>query len=181
MNLSRGLYYIEIVISAPGVEDPLTYYSDIFFVDTREELARNSIKLEWWNNENLETFDGLVPYGEAGEDDEVFHGELYLDSDIGMPTYNFTEEGEERNGLFYPTKQISEKTYNMSLVAPEYLCDVMRQVRMADNVTITDRLAREYRVEQFEMEVTWLEQGHYASVECSFQTDTIIKKIGKAY
>ena len=98
-----------------------------------------------------------------------------------MPEYKFTEDGEERNGCFFPIKQISEKVYKMSFTAPEYLCDVMRLIRMADYIEITDNLGRHYDVEQFEMDVKWSQGGHYAEVTCSIQTDSVIKKIGKAY
>ena len=52
---------------------------------------------------------------------------------------------------------------------------------MADYIEITDNLGRHYDVEQFEMDVKWSQGGHYAEVSCSFQTDTVVKKIGKAY
>lgn len=179
LDLPKGLYYIKMVIDCVGWEDR-TYYSDIFFVDSRENLEANSIKLEWWNEDNLEYDGGLIPYGEVSGLNR-FKSDIFLDTEIGKPTYNFTEEGEERNGHFFPTKQISEKSYNFGFVAPEYLCDVMRLIRMADVVRITDKLGRVYNVEQFEMDVNWLEQGHYAEVSCAFQTDTVVKKVGKAY
>jgi hypothetical protein len=179
LDLPKGLYYIKMVISCAGEEDR-TYYSDIFFVDSRENLEANSIKLEWWNEDNLEYDGGLIPYGEVLGLNR-FKSDIFLDTEIGKPTYNFTEEGEERNGHFFPIKQISEKSYNFGFVAPEYLCDVMRLIRMADVVRITDKLGRVYNVEQFEMDVNWLEQGHYAEVSCAFQTDTVVKKVGKAY
>lgn len=179
LDLPKGLYYIEITIGCAGEEDR-TYYSDIFFADSRENLEANSIRLEWWNEENLEYDGGMIPYGESLGINR-FKSDIFLDTEIGKPTYNFTEEGEERNGHFFPTKQISEKSYNFGFVAPEYLCDVMRLIRMADVVRITDKLGRVYNVEQFEMDVNWMEQGHYAEVGCAFQTDTVVKKVGKAY
>lgn len=180
LNLARGLYYINITIGCPG-EDDREYFSDIFFVDSRENLEANSVKLEWWNIDNLEYEGGLVPYDASMTGSDRYKNVFYLDTEIGKPTYNFTEEGEERNGYFFPTKQISEKAYNMSFIAPEYLCDVMRLIRMADVAKITDRLGRVYNVEHFESDVDWLEQGYYAEVNCTFQTDTVIKKVGKAY
>ena len=69
----------------------------------------------------------------------------------------------------------------MSFIAPEYLCDVMRLIRMADYIELFDGLGRMIFVEQFEMDVKWSQGGHYAEVTCSIQTDSVIKKIGKAY
>lgn len=175
INLPKGLCYMVITLS-----NGKSYYSDVFFVDTRANLGVESIRIEWWNEENVEYEGGLIPYG-ISEGGALFKSEIYLDSEIGKPTYNFTEEGEERNGYFFPMKQISEKSYNMGFVAPEYLCDVMRLIRMADVVRITDKFGRIYNVEQFEMDVNWMEHGHYAEVSCTFQTDTIVKKVGKAY
>ena len=98
-----------------------------------------------------------------------------------MPEYTFTEDGEERDGRFFPIKQISEKVYKFKAVVPEYLCDCMRLIRLSDVVIITDQLGRTYNVEHFEMDVKWLDGGHLAEIDCSFETDTVVKKVGKAY
>lgn len=179
LNLDKGFYYMSITIGCAGEED-VTYYSDVFYVDTRESLEANSVHLEWWNEDNVEYDGGFIPYG-LEESGSLFKSEVFLDTEIGKPNYISIEEGEERNGFFFPTKQISEKTYNMGFLAPEYMCDVMRLVRMADSVRVTDKLGRVYNVEQFEMDVDWTSQGHYAEVSCTFHTDTIVKKVGKAY
>lgn len=173
LNLPKGIYYIKLTLKKGGVN--FVYYSDIFFVDSRSVLEANMVKVSWDNEGAVEFDGGAIPYG------GTFHSEIFLDTTIAKPTYNFTEEGEERNGHFFPMKQISDKSYNMSFFAPEYLCDVMRLIRMADSVVITDRLGKTYNVEQFEMDVEWLEQGHYAQADCTFKTDTIVKKVGKAY
>jgi hypothetical protein len=57
----------------------------------------------------------------------------------------------------------------------------MRIIRLSDVVRITDQEGHAYKVEHFEMEVDWLEGGHLAQIECSFETDTVVKKVGKAY
>lgn len=177
LNLPRGLYYLYLKFSN-GRKD-YGVYSDVFLAEERADLARCA-KIEWYDMENQAFEGGYIPY-EANKDGVYFKNVLYLDTEVGMPEYTFTEEGEERNGYFFPTKQISEKVFSMKFVAPEYLCDVLRLIRMSDVAKITDNLGRTYRVEQFEMEVEWLEQGHYAEAECTFHTDTMVKKIGKAY
>lgn len=176
-DLEEGMYYMKISLVYGATKD--TFYSDVFFVKNRDKLER-MVCVKWRNEERLEYDGGFIPYGETG-DGQPFANILYLDTTIAMPEYKFTEDGEERNGRFFPIKQISEKVYKMSFVAPEYLCDVMRLIRMADYIRITDGLGRTYDVEQFEMEVRWSQGGHYAEVSCSFQTDTVVKKIGKAY
>lgn len=178
LGIEEGMYYMKITLTYNGTNVG-EYYSDAFFVKNRYNLTRK-VMVEWRNKETLEYEGGFIPYGET-EGGVNFINRLYLDTTIGMPEYTFTEDGEERNGRFFPIKQISEKVYKMSFIAPEYLCDAMRLIRMADYIKITDGLGRTYDVEQFEMDVKWSQGGHYAEVSCSFQTDTIVKKIGKAY
>ena len=171
LDLEEGMYYMKITLVYRATKD--IFYSDVFFVKDRDKLEK-MVCVKWWNEENLEY------YGEV-EGGEPFINSLYLDTTIAMPEYKFTEDGEERNGRFFPIKQISEKVYKMSFIAPEYLCDVMRLIRMADYIELYDGLGRTLIVEQFEMDVKWSQGGHYAEVTCSIQTDSVIKKIGKAY
>jgi hypothetical protein len=173
INLPKGMYYIVIHMSQDG--DSYLFYSDVFTVGDE-----NLVKIEWWNEENLDFEGGIVPYAWAYRN-TYFKNVLYLDTTIGMPEYTFTEDGEERDGRFFPIKQISEKVYKFKAVVPEYLCDCMRLIRLSDVVTITDQLGRTYNVEHFEMDVKWLDGGHLAEIDCSFETDTVVKKVGKAY
>lgn len=168
LEVPNGLYYMTILLS------DMVIYSEVFQVVNN---TNGYLKVEWYCQTDMPYEGGLIPYGTF----PTFKNILYLDANVGMPEYSITEEGEERSGIFFPTKQISEKTYHFNIVAPEYLCDAMRLIRLADRVKITDQLGRVYQCDTFEMDVNWLEQGHYASVECSFQTNTIVKKIGKAY
>lgn len=177
LNLEEGMYYMKITLVYGQTNE--TYYSDVFFVKDASKLNK-CVCVKWRNEENLEYDGGFIPYGEL-ESGEPFTNRLYLDTTIAMPEYKFTEDGEERNGRFFPIKQISEKVYKMSFTAPEYLCDVMRLIRMADYIELYDGLGRTLVVEQFEMDVKWSQGGHYAEVTCSIQTDSVIKKIGKAY
>ena len=95
--------------------------------------------------------------------------------------YKFEEEGEERDGYFFPEKQISEKTYKCTILAPEYLCDVMRFIRMADYVRVTDKYGRNYDCDTFLITPKWQTQGNLASVEIEFETATVVKKNGRGY
>lgn len=177
LDMEEGIYYMKITLVYGQTNE--TYYSDVFFVKDASTLDK-CVCIKWRNEENLEYDGGFIPYGEL-KGGEPFTNRLYLDTTIAMPEYKFTEDGEERNGRFFPIKQISEKVYKMSFTAPEYLCDVMRLIRMADYIEVYDGLGRTLVVEQFEMDVKWSQGGHYAEVSCSFQTDTVVKKIGKSY
>ena len=136
LDLEEGMYYMKITLVYGQIRN--TYYSDVFFVKDASKLDK-CVCIKWRNEENLEYDGGFIPYGES-EGGEPFTNRLYLDTTIAMPEYKFTEDGEERNGRFFPIKQISEKVYKMSFVAPEYLCDVMRLIRIADYIELYDGL-----------------------------------------
>lgn len=179
IGIPQGIYYMEITFELED-GDSVTRYSDVFFVDDSSSIDRNCIELKWYDGEDLEFSDGVIPYSQT-MGSRYYGNKIYIETEIGMPEYSFTEDGEERDGRFFPIKQLSEKVYKFKFLAPEYLCDAMRLIRLSDVVTITDRYGREYEVEHFEMDVDWLEGGVLANVECTFETDTIVKKIAKDY
>lgn len=166
-NQLIGQYY---AVMTDGVE---TWYSEVW---TAIEDVQSYLKLEWYNKENV-AFDG----GQIVYEQIYYRNYLYLDAEIGKPEYKFEEEGEERDGYFFPEKQISEKVYKSVILAPEFLCDCMRLIRMADYVRITDKFGRVYNCDTFLITPEWQVQGDLASVEMEFQTDTVVKKIGRGY
>lgn len=162
-----GQYYLRVATSAEE------WFSDIF---TWVADISPYLRLQWYDEENLISDGGIIVY-----DSPKFINSLYLCTEVGKPEYQFTEEGENRDGYFYPEKQVSEKTYKAVALAPEYLCDVLRLVRMADHIRITDRNGRVYDCDTFETEVKWEDQGDLASVVMQWQTDTVVKRVGVAY
>jgi hypothetical protein len=166
-NQLIGQYY---AVMTDGVE---TWYSEVW---TAIEDVQSYLKLEWYNKENV-AFDG----GQIVYEQTYYRNYLYLDAEIGKPEYKFEEEGEERDGYFFPEKQISEKVYKSVVLAPEFLCDCMRLILMADYVRITDKFGRVYNCDTFLITPEWQVQGDLASVEMEFQTDTVVKKIGRGY
>ena len=166
-NMQDGQYY---AVMNDGVQ---TWYSEVWTVVQDMEPY---LRIEWYCRENV-VYDG----GQIVYTDTVYHNYLYFDTQVGKPEYKFEEEGENRDGFFFPEKQLSEKVYKCTILAPEYLLDVMRLIRMADYVQITDRYGRIYSVDEFLITPEWQEQGDLASVEIEFQTDTIVKKIGLGY
>lgn len=167
MSMFDGQYYMTL---SDGVE---TWYSEVFTVV--QDMA-GYLKIEWYNDENL-VFDG----GQFVFANPRFHNFLYLATEVGKPEYTFEEEGESRDGFFFPEKQLSEKRYKCNILAPEYLCDVMRLIRMCDHVRVTDKYGRIYNCDTFLITPEWQEQGDLASVEIEFETDTVVKKIGRGY
>lgn len=167
INLQEGRYYIAMRTTA-GI-----FYSEVFTV-----VADISpyLKIEWRNLEDLIADNWRIQYSSGAYQ---FTNKLYLNTQVGKPDYVFEETGENRDGYFFAEKMISEKTYKFVFLAPEYLCDVMRFIRMADIVKITDRYGREYYCDTFLITPKWQEQGDLASVEAEFQTDTVAKTIGR--
>ena len=178
IGLEKGAYFMQFDLSTNG--GPMTVFSDVFFVEPSTDLDKFFVGIEWYDGADLELSDGgVIPYAHIFG--SLYRNQIFLDTTIGMPEYTFTEDGEERDGRFFPIKQISEKVYKFRAVVPEYLCDCMRLIRLSDVVIITDQLGRTYNVEHFEMDVKWLDGGHLAEIDCSFETDTVVKKVGKAY
>ena len=167
LGLPAGQYYLKFYLSDGSIK-----YSDMFTCVPEATLSKYT-RLEWENESNISYGSGIIPAGLTQW--------VYLDTDIGMPEYPFEEEGESRGGYFFPIKQISYKLYKFNFISPEYLCDALRIVRMSDEVTITDPLGRDYDVSSFTLnDPEWLEQGHYANVNCEFTTDTVIKVVGRS-
>ena len=166
-NVGQGQYYATLT---DGVD---TWFSEVF---TYVNDLSGYLKVEWCDQENLYFDSGMIVY-----QNPTFKNRLYLATELGKPDYTFEEEGETRNGYFFPEKQLSEKTYKCTILAPEYLCDVMRFIRMADYVTVTDKYGRKYDCDTFLITPKWQTQGDLASVEIEFETDTVVKKIGRGY
>ena len=151
------------------------YYSEIFTVVND---ISPYLKLEWWDNDNFVMDAGTIVYKYANG--TQFKNVLYLQADIAKPEYLFDEEGEKRDGYFFPTKQISEKHYRFKFFASEYLLDVMRFVRMADYSEIVNAGQR-YSLDTFLITPDWEDNGDVAAVEAEFDTATVAKKIGVGY
>ncbi len=164
MNMQEGQFFLAL---SDGEE---TWFSEVF---TSVYDMSGFIKVEWYNESNIIFTGGQVVF-----DNPQFHNFLYFASEIGKPEYSFEEEGENRDGYFFPSKQLSEKKYKFTILAPEYLCDAMRVIRMCDHVRVTDKYGRNYYCDNFLITPEWQEQGNLASVEVVFETDTIVKKIG---
>lgn len=165
LNQFDGIYYMTL---SDGVQ---TWYSEMFTV---VQDVSGYLKIEWWDIENLVFDAGQIVYKNPS-----FKNALYLCTELGKPDYEFEEDGEERDGYFFPEKQISVKTFRCTILAPEYLCDVMRFIRMADYVHIIDKYGREYDCDTFLITPKWQTQGNLASVEIEFKTNTVVKKIGR--
>jgi hypothetical protein len=169
MEISQkdGIYYMEI---SDGID---TWYSEMF---TAVNNVSGYVKVEWYDIEDFVFDAGRIVYKNP-----EFHNILYLCTQVGKPDYEFEEEGESRDGYFFAEKRVSSKTYKCTITAPEYLCDVMRFIRMADYARVTDTYGRIYDCDTFLITPEWQDQGNIASVEVEFTTDTAAKKIALGY
>lgn len=164
LNMPEGVYYASI---SDGVQ---TWYSDLFTVVN--DMSKY-LKIEWYDIEDLQFDNGAIVYKSP-----IFKNVVYLAAELGKPEYPFKEDGEERDGYFFPEKQISEKTYKFVFLAPEYLCDAMRIIRMSDYVNVYfDGIT--YNCDTFLITPKWQTQGDIASVEAEFECATVVKKIGR--
>ena len=162
----NGQYYATL---SDGTE---TWYSEMFTVVND---INPYLKIQWYDVEDFTMDAGTIVYTEP-----AFKNILYLDAAIAKPEYPFEEEGETRDGYFFPIKQISEKHYRFKFLAPEYLLDVMRFIRMADYATI-EYHGQTYNLDTFLITPEWEDNGDVASVEAEFDTATVAKKIGRGY
>lgn len=168
-QMENGQYYIEL---GDGVQ---TWYSEVFTVVND---ISGYLKLEWWDVEDFRMDAGTIVYKYTNG--TQFRNVLYLQADIAKPEYPFEEEGETRDGYFFPIKQISEKHYRFSFLASEYLLDVMRFIRMADYAHI-EKNGQIYNLDTFLITPDWEDNGDVAAVEAEFDTATVAKKIGRGY
>lgn len=165
-QMQNGQYY---AVLYDGTQ---TWYSEMFTVVNDIEPY---LKITWWDLNDFTMDAGTIVYTNPS-----FKNVLYLQSDLAKPEYPFEEEGETRDGYFFPTKQISEKRYRFNFLASEYLLDVMRFIRMADYAEI-EYHGQRYSLDTFLITPEWEDNGDVAAVEAVFDTATVAKKIGLGY
>lgn len=160
-ELPVGLYYFTLSTSA-GV----LYSEEVVVVDNLIDY----VKIEYWNESTLNFTNGEIDFSDD------FRFNLYMNTTIGKPEYQFEEELTKRLGYKFIESQTSNKLYRFNFLAPEYLCDSMRLVRLCDYIKISTK-DDSYNALTFSYEPKWQEQGDLAAVECEFETDCIIQKL----
>lgn len=165
-DLEEGMYYLEI---SDGVQ---TWYSDMLTLVN--DLSAYTM-IEWYDTDDLYFDAGIINY-QGG-----YRNRLYFPNELGKPEYQFEEEGESRDGYFFAEKQVSQKTYKCTILAPEFVVDAMRLIRLSDIVNVRDKFGRTYDCDTFLITPQWQTQGDLAQVEIEFTTSTVVKKIGRGY
>ncbi len=96
------------------------------------------IKIRYYNSRDV----AGIAYGNG------FTPEVYLDVDVGKPTYVYSEEGEEEpDGSFRRTFARVEKQYTITTYLQEYMIDAMAALQLHDNIEV------------------WLSNGNVLSVD----------------
>lgn len=158
----EGRFYLEIQIDEERI------YSEVFVACNNVD---NYLLLEYRNSYNFRLKNGIVDFSDN------FRFKCYINTQIGKPEYAFEEEATDRMGYSFIESQVSKKVYKFTFVAPEYMCDALRIVRLCEDKQVTSR-GVSYEMTTFNMEPDWEDQGDLAAVDCEFETDTVIANIG---
>jgi len=164
-TLNLGNHYLEIGDTAGNV-----FFSEVFNV---VQNVNSYLKISYWDEANFIHTDGHIDYSIP------YKNYVYLPTEIGKPEYPFEEQAQKRDGYTFIEKQISEKKYKFTFIAPEFLCDALRIVRMHDHIEINSK-GETYNVENIIFDPKWKDQGDLAVIETEFECDTVMKKIGKS-
>lgn len=164
--LPQGTYRARFTI------DDEVYISTPFCVIPGIETSSKYLLIEYWNDEKIAYPGGFITTG-ANND---FRYQMYVPATICKPKYEFEEELTKRAGYKFLELQTSTKVYAFTFVAPEFICDAMRLIRLSDYIRISHD-GEYYNALNFEFDVDWQEQLYLAAVDCQFETDSIIQKL----
>lgn len=149
-----------------------TYVSTPICVTEGIETNTNFVKLEYWNDEKLAYPNGFVTTGT----DNDFKFQMYIPTTFFKPKYEFEEEITKRAGYKFLELQTCNKVFGFNFLAPEYICDALRLVRLSDYIRFSHD-GEYYNALNFEYSPDWQDNGYLAAIECQFETDTIIQKL----
>lgn len=164
--LPQGTYRASFLV---GDEE---YISTPFCVIPGIETSSKYLLIEYWNDEKIAYPGGFITTGENND----FRYQMYVPATICKPKYEFEEELTKRAGYKFLELQTSTKVYAFTFVAPEFICDAMRLIRLSDYIRISHD-GEYYNALNFEFDVDWQEQLYLAAVDCQFETDSIIQKL----
>lgn len=167
----RGQGYLRFVFQLNGSASIISYFSEMF---TFSNLTSDCIKIEYWNDDNFYAGDKIILY-----DNDTYKNKLYIQSNINKPTYEFTENGTEKDGYLNIESIISKKSYNFAFPAPEFICDAIRLIGMHDHISINYN-GEEYQVYRFIPDPKWENSAYLANININFECNTVFRKISKA-
>lgn len=123
------------------------------------------ITIEWWNSTDI----GNTIYSRG------FRQQLILDTVLGVPEILEVIVGDsDGEGGVIPSFQRRSKQYKFEVFVPEYIVDALNDIRLHDNINITDSLGIVYPVANrntFEVGGgTWSSTGCNKLLTIAFQT-----------
>lgn len=171
--LPMGQYYLVLTSGAH------IWYSDVVTIVSN---TLTMTRIEWWDEADMVFPAGRIVYKYASGGQSVqYKNRMYFLEEIGMPEYTVEEEGDTRDGLFYASKVLSGKKYKMQVAQlTEAMCDALRFVHLADNVTVRDGYGRMYYCDSVLVTPEW-QTGAVASASVEITTDTFVKQVGGCY
>lgn len=171
--LPMGQYYL-VLTSGQN-----SWYSDVVTIVSN---TLTMTRIEWWDESDMVFPAGRIVYRYASGGQTVqYKNRMYFYEEIGMPEYTVEEEGDTRDGLFYATRVLSGKKYKMQVAQlTEAMCDALRFVHLADNVTVRDGYGRMYYCDSVLVTPEW-QTGAVASASVEITTDTFVKQVGGGY
>lgn len=167
-----GLYYFVIEVYDKEQDTTNYYYSEKFCVT---DNLQDAIEIDYTSPVNLNTPFGDIPFNHTAVG--AFSFKVWLNALIGKPDYTFEEVETVRTGYPFLERCTSKKTYQFTVIVPEYLCDALRLIKLCPDVRIEHK-RKVYHPISFDMNVSWEEQGDLASLRASFDTDNIITAVG---
>lgn len=123
------------------------------------------ITIEWWNSTDI----GNTLYSRG------FRNRVILDTILGTPEILEVIVGDsDGEGGVIPSFQKRAKQYKFEVFVPEFLVDALNDIRLHDNINITDELGVVYEVTNrstFEVgDGTWSNTGCNKLLTIAFQT-----------
>lgn len=172
-TLPIGRYFLQLET------DSGFWFSDVVTIVSN---TLTMTRIEWWDEADMVFPAGRIVYRYASGGQTVqYKNRMYFLEEIGMPEYTVEEDGDTRDGLFYATKVLSGKKYKMQVAqATEAMCDALRFVHLADNVTVRDGYGRMYYCDSVLVTPEW-QTGAVASASVEIVTDTFVKQVGGGY
>ena len=157
-----------LVLNVYNDIETVTHYSDRLYITND---IHNYLELAWWNDTNLTINKRIIPY-EYG-----YMPTCLVDALIGKPEYSFEEEIVERLGYKFVQSAISKKSLRFSFVAPEYLCDSVRIMRICNNKRITrydfPNYGETIEPMTISLDFNWDEAGHLAQIDVVADIDLV--------
>ena len=136
-------------------------------------------KLTWGNNTSG---DGIAINGGIISFADDFEFYMFLDLAVTNTENTLTEDVNNRDGVQFPSKMVSELTYNTTdFTADPALIDCLRLVNMCDDISLENKGVK-YVIQDILFTPKWRTAGSLiADVSCEFSLGNYIKRIGFDY